>query len=105
MPSEMIYGSGGHVDVRVAWGINEEGTVQVATLATDEDPTDRLLIIVNGWLADAGMTEIDLAALRAKLPYKPHFDGWHATLSEWAAVNRLIKALRRARDRQFGEPA
>jgi hypothetical protein len=110
MPSEVIYGSSGGVDVRVSWGTNQEGTVQVVSQAvkTGEDgtePFERLIIIVNQWLEAAGKPIIDAAELKAALPYEPMFDGWWATLSDWAQVNRLIKALKRARDRQFGDPA
>lgn len=111
MPSEVIYGSSGGVDVRVSWGTNEEGTVQVVSQARasgvpgDPDPYERTIIIINQWLEAAGKPIIDGAELKAALPYEPFFDGWHATLTEWAQVNRLIKALKRARDRQFGDPA
>lgn len=110
MPSEVVYGSSGSIDVRVSWGTNEEGTVQVVSqaVATGEalsDPADRVVGIVNQWLKDAGEPTIDLAKLRAALPYEPMFDGWWATLTDWAQVNRLIRALKKARDRQFGEPA
>jgi hypothetical protein len=112
MPSEVIYGSGGGVDVRVSWGTNQEGTVQVVSQATKTgeqgtDPFERLIMIVNQWLIEAGDADkvIDAAELKAALPYEPLFDGWWATLSDWAQVNRLIKALKRARDRQFGDPA
>lgn len=108
MPSEVVYGSNGGVDVRVSWGTNEEGLVQVVSQAvTTGDPagpTERIIGVVNEWLTAAGKPTIDLAELREALPFQPHFDGWWATLGDWAAVNRLIKVLKRARDRQFGSP-
>ena len=110
MPSEVVYGSSGGVDVRVSWGTGETGTVQVVSQAVKtgedgSDPTERLIGIVNEWLKAAGQQTIDLAALRKIPTIDPHFDGWWATLTDWAQVNRLIKALKRARDRQFGDPA
>lgn len=105
MPSETIYGQDNRVDVRVSWGTNEVGQVQVVTLAAGEDATERLVDVMNDWLEAAGMPVIDLAELKRKLSYTPFFDGWHASLTNWAEVNRLIRTLRRARDRQFGEPA
>jgi hypothetical protein len=107
MPSETIYSGSGLADVRVAWGSAGTGDVQVATLAASEDgdPTERLISVINDWLRDAGMQEINLKTLRELLPYRPEFDGWHASLSDWSGVNRLIKVLRRARDQAFGDPA
>lgn len=109
MPSEVIYGPNG-VHTRVSWGSNEEGTVQVVTQAVKSgeagsDPTERMISIVNDWLKEAGEPTIDLAALRKALPHEPAFDGWWATLDDWGQVNRLIKVLKRARDRAFGDPA
>lgn len=107
MPSETIYGAPG-AHVRVAWGSNRSGEVQVASLATSQErageATDRLLGIVNDWLKAADMPVIDVAELRKRLPFEPDFDGWHASLTEWAEVNRLIKVLKRARDQSFGSP-
>jgi hypothetical protein len=109
MPSEVIYGPN-NVHTRVSWGTNEEGSVQIVTQAVasgepGSDPFERLIGIVNNWLKQSGAVEIDPAKLRAALPYEPMFDGWWATLDDWGQVNRLIKTLKRARDRQFGEPA
>jgi hypothetical protein len=109
MPSEVIYGPGS-VHTRVSWGTNEEGVVQIATLAVESgepgsDPTERLIGVVNDWLKAAGEPTIDLAKIREALPYEPMFDGWHAALDDWGQCNRLIKVLKRARDRQFGDPA
>ncbi len=106
MPSETIYSKRGQVDVRVAWGSAGTGEVQVATLATgmDPDPTERIIGVVNEWLKEAGHPIIDLDNLRAALPYKPEFDGWHASLGDWPEINRLIKVLKRARDQAFGSP-
>lgn len=113
MPSETIYGGRAPVDVRVSWGTEEHGEVQLATLMhtrSENDgplvtPTDRILKIVNDWLDAAGMDTIDIAELKAKSQFEPFFDGWHATLDDWASVNKLIKVLQRARDKQFGAPA
>lgn len=108
MPSEMIFSHDGDVDVRVAWGSNQSGTIQVATLAaskkTPHDATDRLFGVVNEWLKAADMPPIDVKELRAKLPFTPEFDGWHATLDDWTGANRMIKVLKRARDQAFGAP-
>lgn len=109
MPSEVIYGPD-NVQVRVSWGTGEQGNVQVVSQAvaavgmTDTQPFERLIGIVNEWLKEAGEPTIDPAKLREVLPYEPSFDGWWAQLDDWAQVNRLIKALKRARDRQFGSP-
>jgi hypothetical protein len=110
MPSEVIYGPN-NVHTRVSWGTNEEGMVQIVTQAvrTGEpgtDPVERLIKIVNEWLVAAGQPTIDLAGFRERaLPCELSFDGWWAQLDNWAQVNRLIKTLKRARDRQFGDPA
>lgn len=108
MPSETIYSKRGMVDVRVAWGTNQSGEVQVASLAASgehpDEATDRLFNIVNEWLKAAEMPVIDVKALREKLGYAPMFDGWHASLGAWSEVNRLIKVLKRARDQAFGSP-
>lgn len=112
MPSETIYGSHAPVDVRVSWGSVPDGEVQVATLMhtrSENDgplvtPTDRILKIVNDWLREAGMNTIDVEELKRRSPHEPFFDGWHATLGDWASVNTLIKVLKRARDKQFGVP-
>ena len=111
MPSETIYSRNGQVDVRVAWGGNQSGEVQVASLAsgTDPDPTERLIAIVNEWLAAAGEPTVDLAKLRAivaerRPAFRLDFDGWHASLDSWSEVNLLIKVLKRARDQAFGTP-
>jgi hypothetical protein len=111
MPSEVVYGSGGDVDIRVSWGNGESELVQVATLAVNHglpgepDPTERMLGIVNEWLTGAGMSPIDVAELRRRSPAPIMFDGWHATLGSWGQANRLIKVLQRARDRAYGSPA
>lgn len=106
MPTETIYSTPVHV--RVAWGSNQVGEVQVATLAScqeyPDEATDRLLGVVNEWLKAAAMPVIDIAELRKQLPYTPDFDGWHASLDDWSEVNRLIKVLKRARDQSFGSP-
>lgn len=107
MPSETIYSSS-PVNVRVAWGTNREGVVQVATLAASQEytgeATDRLLGVVNEWLKTAEMPLIDIKALREKLAGELEFEGWYAQLDDWAAVNMLIKVLKRSRDQSFGTP-
>lgn len=109
MPSEALYDHTGNVDVRVSWGNDESELVQIVTQAAARegmtDPTDRIIGIVNEWLADADMAQINLATLKAQMTAVPHFDGWWATLGNWGQVNRLIKILQRARDRSFGSPA
>jgi hypothetical protein len=109
MPSEVIYGARGNVDVRVSWGNDESRTIQVVTQAAERedagDPTERVIGIVNEWLKAAGEPTLDLAKIRAAMPYQPSFDGWWALLEDWGSVNRLIKILQRARDRAFGSPA
>lgn len=107
MPSEVIYGQDG-VDVRVSWGTNQTGPIQIVSQAAksgDQDPTERLINMVNQWLEAAGEPTIDLARVRAVMPFEPFFDGWWAELSDWGQVNRLIRTLQRARDRVFGSPA
>ena len=107
MPSETIYSQQGRVDVRVAWGTNQSGQVQVATLAAtteSQDSLDRLFALINEWLKEADMPQLDATELRKRLKYTPMFDGWHASLSDWSEVNRLIKVLKRARDNSFGAP-
>lgn len=106
MPSETIHSPGVHV--RVSWGANQSGEVQVASLASSQErpgeDTDRMIGVVNEWLEEAGIPTIDIAKLRAATPHGIHFDGWHASLTDWADVNRLIKVLKRARDQAFGSP-
>lgn len=108
MPAETIYGQDG-VDVRVSWGGDGMQTMQIVTQAAAreglDEPTEKLINVVNEWLLAADMPTIDLADLKRKLPYVPHFDGWWAQLDDWSAANRLIKVLQRARDRSFGTPA
>jgi len=107
MPAETIYSNTG-VDVRVSWGGEGQETVQIVTQAARrdgvEDPTARMISIVNDWLKGAGEPTIDLAKLKEALPYEPSFDGWWMTLDDWGSLNRLIKVLQRARDRSFGAP-
>lgn len=116
MPSEMIYSGKQDINVRVAWGREDNGAVQVATLVrrTDAfDPTQRVVNIVNEWLVAAGMPEIDLAEVARRITERtpegqivalPYFDGYHATLDDWSAANTLIRVLKRARDTSFGRP-
>jgi hypothetical protein len=109
MPSEVIYGPG-NVHTRVSWGSDESGTVQIVTQAVagglpNVDPTDRLIQIVNDWLSEAELPQIDPAELRKRMTHEPFFDGWWAQLDDWGQCNRLIKVLQRARDRAFGSPA
>jgi hypothetical protein len=108
MPSEVIYSPDG-VDVRVSWGNDESGMVQIVTQAarreSAQDPTDRLIGVVNEWLKAAGEPTIDLAKVRDAMEFAPDFDGWWAVLEDWGQVNSLIKILQRARDKAFGSPA
>lgn len=108
MPAETIYGRDG-VDVRVSWGDAEMETVQIVTQVAKrdgvDDPTERLFGIINDWLTAAGEPPLDLAKLKAALPYTPFFDGWWVELGSWGTVNKLIKTLQRARDRSYGPPA
>lgn len=111
----MIYSRAQDIDVRVAWGAGH-GAIQVATLvkeSPDCDPTQRTIDIINEWLVAAGEPMIDLAALRLKIVERatsenpassPFFDGYHATLDDWASANALIRVLKRARDQAFGTP-
>jgi hypothetical protein len=107
MPAETIYGK--DVDVRVSWGGEGMETVQIVTQAPQrdgkDDPTERLIGVINEWLSAAGEPTIDLAKVKKALPYAPFFDGWWATLDDWGSINRLIKVLQRARDRSYGTPA
>lgn len=110
MPAETVYAE--NMDVRVAWGSDGTETVQLSTYVPrrkdDDDPTRRIIGIVNDWLAVAGEDLIDLDELNAKLTAKGHphafFDGYTAQLSHWASLNALIKYLKRARDGSFGRP-
>ena len=106
MPSETIYGDPG-AHLRVAWGGNLSGNVQVASLATSREypgeATDRLLGVVNEWLKEAGLPLIDVKELRKRVPVI-EFDGWHASLDDWSEINRMIRVLKRARDQAFGSP-
>lgn len=108
MPSEMIYSRKQDIDVRVAWGNDGSETIQIATLVAqrmDNDPTERVITIVNEWLDAAKLPKIDLAELRKRLSETPpFFDGFHATLDDWSSVNALIRVLKRARDKSFGPP-
>lgn len=108
MPSDVIYGPGG-VHTRVSWGTPETGQIQIVTQAVaggpEPDPTERLIAIVNEWLKEAGEPTIDFAKLKDSMDHVPFFDGWWMILDDWGQVNRLIRTLKRARDRQFGEPA
>ncbi len=111
MPAETIYTDVN--DVRVAWGSGLTETLQVTVKVPrrkdEDDPTAQVISIVNEWLGAAGWNKIDLTALNEDLARKGHprafFDGYTAQLSNWAAVNRLIKVLQRARDTVFGAPA
>lgn len=113
MPAEKIHGCNqSPFDVRVAWsGGPDAGTVQVAALAADG--ADRILGYVNEWLASAKMPQIDVEKLRSSMTvpadlvgvipdYQPFFDGWHVDLDR-SGINRMIRALRRARDSAFGK--
>jgi hypothetical protein len=106
MPAEVIYGPG-DVHVRVSWGSGETVQVVSQAVASGEagtDPTARTIAIVNEWLRAAEMPEIDITELRKRLDFEPHFDGYWAVLDNWGQCNRLIRVLKRARDRAFGSP-
>lgn len=106
MPKETIYGSGMPINVSVAWGNNE--TVQVASIYDTDGDSEAIFGVVNEWLKAAGLDEINFKLLRAELAKAgkpaPRFNGWHATITDWQGVNRLIKVLKRARDQAFGSP-
>lgn len=112
MAREYFSPLGSPFDLVVTWGRDQE-EVQVAsvcegaTLNYEDGGAARILRYVNGWLAEAGMTEIDVAALEAKLRAKndgamPGFDGWYVGIRDRRLVNRLIQTLKRARDQSMG---
>lgn len=111
MPAETIYTEAN--DVRVAWGSGFTETLQVTVKVPrrkdEDDPTAQIISIVNDWLDAAGWRKIDLEELNSALAEKGHprafFDGYTAQISNWTAVNRLIKVLQRARNVVFGDPA
>lgn len=107
MPAETIYGRDG-IDARVSWGGTGMQTVQLVTQAAAregfDEPTERLLDVVNDWLRAAEMPLIDLDELKRKVPFPVYFDGWWMSFDSWTGLNRLIKMLKRARDRSFGIP-
>lgn len=94
MPKERIQScTTSQFDVIVAW--NRDGTVQVATTASDAD--ERL----RNW------TESSPAGSPLAQPETQpgtsfrHFGGWHVDLGR-QQINELIRVLRRARDQAFG---
>lgn len=107
MPRETICGQTMPIDIEVAWGARSE-YVQIGSVHNEGQTAG--FIIINEWLAKAGMPVIDVAELRRKLDEHdstravfsvPH--GWHATFTERSDVNRMIAVLRRARDHAFGK--
>jgi hypothetical protein len=107
MPAEIISDPGCPYDVRVAWGKGQE-EVQVSTLC-DGVPTgfDRIFGMVNEWLTAAGWQPIDVDAVRKDVAANqkgavPGFSGWTVDLRHRRQVNRLIRALKRARDDAMG---
>ena len=114
MPAEKIRDESGKGHVRVAWAGHGSGMVQVAALMDDgAEGADRVLKIVNEWLAAAKMPLIDVEKLKRDIEippplldviphYAPWFDGWHLDFQRFQ-INQLIRDLRRARDSAFGK--
>jgi len=99
--------------VRVSWGA-DHGYVQVASLFDGAHGATVLLDTVNGWLRAAelpevpGREEMERLILEKAGPdslpgqFGVNFDGFHVTLEERRDSNRLIQAIKRARDGAFG---
>jgi hypothetical protein len=110
MPRETI--KAGDHDVEIGWPTEQLGYVQVATVRPDS--TRRVL----ERLREAGYSVVpteerefdyDLLGLAEAIDLRvlppDRFDGWRAELDQREQVNRLIRALQRARDGAFGKDA
>jgi hypothetical protein len=109
MPREYVTPLDSPFDAAVSWGKDQE-VVQVATVCDGVMPTgaERVLEMVNAWLAEAGLDVIDVDRLKKLLAAKhdgavPGFSGWHVSITSRRQVNRLIQILRRARDDAMGK--
>lgn len=98
MPKENINSIGGdNFRAEVSWRADPDtGWVQLATVMvgspyfmSDKD--------------DGGRLPVELTLTRQSKADQP-FDGWHVTLDR-DGLNRLIRALRKARDAAFGADA
>jgi hypothetical protein len=105
MPREYISQPDCPFDVVIGWG-NGENEVQIATVV-DGVPSgvQRIVDLLNEYLAEADMPKIDYAELCNRARQSPHFDGWYVGLTDRRRVNGLIQLLRRARDSAFGKDA
>lgn len=102
MPNEKISQADVPYDVRVAWG-RDCNEVQVATVCeSNPSGAERITTIINGWLENADLPQVDYPALAQRIHNPPYFDGWHVLLRDRHAVNDLIRLLRKARDQAFG---
>ena len=114
MPAEKVRDESGNGHVRVAWAGQGSGMVQVAALMDDgAEGADRVLAMVNEWLAAAKMDPIDVEKLKRDIQippplvgtipsYAPWFEGWHLDFDRFR-INQLIRNLRHARDSAFGK--
>jgi hypothetical protein len=113
MPAEKIqstHARGAHV--RVAWG-KDYPEVQIASLFDSAEGADSILGIVNDWLKAAGLDEIpgreeldkliDVKRGEGEYPHKIGFEGFHVLIADRSEVNRLIRAVKRARDDSMGK--
>lgn len=119
MPAEKIQTPGrpGETDrphLRIAWG-HDCQYVQIASLFDAKQGADFIIGTVNEWLKAAGLDEIpgreELERLIAAHTPDPDalvrqfgigFEGFHMTLEQRHAANRLIKVMRDARNDAWG---
>lgn len=95
MPKELIASTPGSNVVEVTWGTGPY-SVQIATYSHD-----RLIShTVPKNVVDAGVNPVDIETTPEHTP----FTGWYADLGR-DEINRLIRVLRRARDKSFGSDA
>lgn len=99
--------------VRVSWGV-DHGDVQVASLFDSAHGAEVIISIVNEWCNAAGVPGVpareeldrlirekaDPSSIAAQ--FGVGFDGFHTTLEDRHDINRMIQALKRARDGAFG---
>lgn len=118
MPAENIYGLGQPGSeptpyVRVSWGA-DMNYVQVASLFEPQRGAEVVIAMVNEWLKAAGLDPIpsreELNTLIKKhtpgsIPdqFGVTFNGFHATLDDRRAANKLVAVGKRSRDSAFGK--
>lgn len=87
----------------VSWG-RDSGYVQLVTHANDG--FDRTIGILNANLKAAGLPEVDIEALREKVPgIGIELTGFGVQLQDRRDINQAITVLRNARDQAFGKDA